>query len=124
MSRDCSGLPDADGTGPPATGHEEFLQLISQLRGAIAKQIGLTDDDLKATLPSGSLLFANRLHWTITYLHQADLVRRPRRAVVQITRRGRDVLAAHPVLCRCRRPAPVRGVHRVPEPDPRRRHLG
>ena len=76
----------ADGTEQP----------ISQLRGAIAKRIGLTDDDLKATLPSGSPLFANRLHWTITYLHQAGLVRRPRRAVVQITSRGRDVLAEHP----------------------------
>ena len=76
----------ADGTEQP----------ISQLRGAIAKQIGLTDDDLKATLPSGSPLFANRLHWTITYLHQAGLVRRPRRAIVQITSRGRDVLSEHP----------------------------
>src|SRR6266567_5772190 len=71
-------------------------QPISQLRSAIAEQIGLTDDDLKATLPSGSALFANRLHWTITYLRQAGLVRRPRRAIVQITSRGRDVLAAHP----------------------------
>jgi restriction system protein len=71
-------------------------QPISQLRGVIAKQVGLTDEDLKATLPSGSPLFANRLHWTITYLHQAGLVRRPRRAVVQITDRGLDVLADHP----------------------------
>ena len=71
-------------------------QPISQLRGMIAKQVGLTDEDLKATLPSGSPLFANRLHWTITYLHQAGLVRRPRRAVVQITDRGLDVLAEHP----------------------------
>jgi restriction system protein len=45
-------------------------QPISQLRGAIAKQIGLTDDDLKVTLPSGSPLFADRLYWTITYLHR------------------------------------------------------
>jgi restriction system protein len=29
-------------------------QPISQLRGVIAKQIGLTDEDLKATLPSSS----------------------------------------------------------------------
>ncbi len=47
-------------------------------------------------MPSGSPLFANRLHWTITYLHQAGLLRRPRRAVVQITSRGLDVLADHP----------------------------
>lgn len=71
-------------------------QPISQLRGIIAKQVGLTDEDLKATLPSGSRLFVNRLHWTITYLYQAGLVRRPRRAVVQITSRGQAVLAEHP----------------------------
>ena len=71
-------------------------QPISQLRGVIAEQLGLTDEDLKATLPSGSRLFVNRLHWTITYLYQAGLVRRPRRAVVQITSRGLEVLAAHP----------------------------
>jgi restriction system protein len=76
----------ADGTEQPT----------SQLRGIIAKQIGLTDEDLKATLPSGSRLFVNRLHWTITYLYQAGLVRRPRRAVVQITSRGQGVVAEHP----------------------------
>lgn len=71
-------------------------QPISQLRSIIAEQLGLTDEDLKATLPSGSRLFVNRLHWTITYLYQAGLVRRPRRAVVQITGRGQDVLAKYP----------------------------
>jgi restriction system protein len=71
-------------------------QPISQLRSIIAEQIGLTDEDLKATLPSGSRLFVNRLHWTITYLYQAGLVQRPRRAVVQITSRGQAVLDEHP----------------------------
>jgi hypothetical protein len=52
-------------------------QPISQLRSTIAKQIGLTDEDLKATLPSGSRLFVNRPHWTITYLNQAGLIGRP-----------------------------------------------
>lgn len=69
---------------------------ISQLREAIADQVGLTDEDLKATLPSGALLFANRLHWAITYLYHAGLVARPRRAVVEITQRGQEVLARHP----------------------------
>ena len=68
---------------------------ISQLRGTIAQQVGLTDEDLKSTLPSGSRLLVNRLHWTITYLYQAGLVRRPRRAVVQITKNRRvEKLAA------------------------------
>jgi restriction system protein len=71
-------------------------RLISDLREVIADQVGLTDEDLKATVPSGGLLFASRLHWAITYLYPAGLVARPRRAVVQITQRGREVLAKHP----------------------------
>jgi restriction system protein len=69
---------------------------ISQLRSVIADQIGLTDEDLRATIPSGSQLFASRVHWAVTYMYQAGLVRRPRRGVVQITPRGVDVLQAHP----------------------------
>jgi restriction endonuclease Mrr len=50
-------------------------QPVSQLRGAIAKQIGLTDDDLKAgPCRADRLCSPNRRHWTITYLHQAGLV--------------------------------------------------
>jgi len=41
-------------------------------------------------------LFANRLHWAVTYMHQAGLVSRPKRGVVRITDRGRKVAAAHP----------------------------
>ncbi|HEY5990021.1 MAG TPA: winged helix-turn-helix domain-containing protein, partial [Streptosporangiaceae bacterium] len=69
---------------------------MPQLRSVIAYQIDLTEDDLKATIPSGARLFASRLHWAITYMYQAGLVRRPRRGVVQITPRGTEVLAAHP----------------------------
>ncbi|MGE5290691.1 MAG: winged helix-turn-helix domain-containing protein [Micromonosporaceae bacterium] len=38
----------------------------AELRRLVAIQIGLTDDDLRATIPSGAPLFANRLHWAIT----------------------------------------------------------
>jgi restriction system protein len=38
----------------------------------------------------------SRLHWAITYLYHAGLVARPRRGVVQITQRGREVLTKHP----------------------------
>jgi restriction system protein len=69
---------------------------MSELRSVIAAQIGLTDDDLTATIPSGAPLFANRLHWAITYMVQAGLVRRQRRAVVQITPRGLEVFEKHP----------------------------
>jgi restriction system protein len=69
---------------------------LAQLREAIAGQFRLTEEDLKATIPSGSPLFASRLHWAITYLYHAGLVTRPRRGIVQITQRGQEVLARHP----------------------------
>jgi restriction system protein len=69
---------------------------VPHLREAVASQFSLTEGDLRATIPSGGLLFANRLHWAITYLYHAGLVARPRRGVVQITQRGREVLAKHP----------------------------
>src|SRR5215467_9487612 len=69
---------------------------VPHLREAIASQFRLTEEDLKATIPSCGLLFANRLHWAITYLYCAGLVARPRRGGMQITQRGREVLAKHP----------------------------
>jgi restriction system protein len=69
---------------------------MPDLRTVIADQVGLTAEDLRATIPSGASLFANRLHWAITYMYQGGLVRRPRRGVVQITARGQEVLAEHP----------------------------
>jgi restriction system protein len=69
---------------------------MSQLRTIIADKIGLTEEDLRAKIPSGSPLFASRLHWAVTYMYQSGLVRRPRRGVVEITPRGMEVLAKHP----------------------------
>lgn len=68
---------------------------MPELRTVIAEQAALTPDDLKATIPSGAPLFANRLHWAITYMYQGGLLRRPRRGVVQITPRGQEVLLQH-----------------------------
>jgi restriction system protein len=69
---------------------------MSELRRVIASQINLTEDDLRAKIPSGAPLFANRLHWAITYMYQAGLLSRPKRGVVQITDRGQKILAKHP----------------------------
>jgi restriction system protein len=60
-------------------------QPISQLRETLAGQLDLTDEDLRATIPSGGLLFRSRVHWAVTYLYHAGLLSRPRRGVVQIT---------------------------------------
>lgn len=69
---------------------------MPDLRSVVAGQIDLTEDDLRATIPSGATLFASRLQWAVTYMYQAALVRRPRRGVVEITPRGLEVLAKHP----------------------------
>jgi restriction system protein len=69
---------------------------VSKLQRILVAQLKLTDDDLKVTIPSGAPLFANRLQWALSYLYQTRLIRRPRRGVVQITDRGRDILAKYP----------------------------
>jgi restriction system protein len=69
---------------------------MPQLRTVIAGEIGLAEEDLQEKIPSGAPLFANRVHWAVTYMYQAGLVRRPRRGVVEITARGVEVLSTHP----------------------------
>jgi restriction system protein len=69
---------------------------LAELRAVVANRLALTDDDLRAKIPSGTPLFANRLHWAVTYMYQAGLLSRPKRGVVCITDRGRKVAAAHP----------------------------
>lgn len=68
---------------------------VRALRDAVAERLEVTSDDREAKIPSGSFVFDNRMHWAITYMAQAGLVTRPRRAVVQITDRGKNVLRQH-----------------------------
>jgi restriction system protein len=67
------------------------------LREAVAGQVGLSAEDRAENIPSGKQsVFANRIGWATTYLVQAGLLVRPKRAVVTVTQRGRDVLVANP----------------------------
>jgi restriction system protein len=67
------------------------------LREAVATEVGLSAEDRAAKIPSGKQsVFENRVGWATTYLVQAGLLVRPKRAVVTITQRGRDVLQANP----------------------------
>jgi restriction system protein len=68
---------------------------LAELRAAVAVRLSLTEDDLRAKIPSGTSLLANRLHWAVTYMYQAGLLSRPKRGVVRITGRGRKVAAEH-----------------------------
>ena len=63
----------------------------------VAGRLDLSEEEIEVTIPSGrTSLLASRVHWAITYMVQAGLLERPRRAVVAITARGRDVLRKHP----------------------------
>lgn len=63
----------------------------------LATALGLTPEDRQFTLSSGQLRFENRAQWSISHLFQARLVARPARGHVQITDRGKEVLAKQPV---------------------------
>jgi restriction system protein len=66
------------------------------IRRSLAKQLGLTEDELAEMLPSGQPAFYNRVHWARTYLAQAKLLENTRRAHFRITERGREVLREKP----------------------------
>lgn len=63
----------------------------------LAEQFGLTEDERKELLPSGSqFTFANRVGWARTYMNKAALLESTRRGYFRISRRGTDVLAGKP----------------------------
>jgi restriction system protein len=64
---------------------------------ALAKELGLTEDDLKEMLPSGiQATFVNRVGWASTYMKKAGLLEATRRGFYQITERGKDLLKKQP----------------------------
>ena len=64
---------------------------------ALAKELGLTEDDLKEMLPSGiQSTFVNRVGWASTYMKKAGLLEATRRGFYRITERGKDLLAKQP----------------------------
>jgi len=69
----------------------------SEVRGALAAEFSLTEQDLAELLPSGrQTTFANRVAWAYSYLKQAGLIGSPRRGTYEITARGRAVLGEGP----------------------------
>jgi restriction system protein len=65
---------------------------IKEIRGHVAVEMGITEEDKQELIKSGISVFDSRTAWAVTYLAQAGLIRRPRRAVNQITERGLYVL--------------------------------
>lgn len=68
---------------------------VKEIREAVAAEMGITDEDRSEVIKSGISVFDSRTAWALTYLAQARLVRRPKRAVNEITERGLAVLQAH-----------------------------
>jgi restriction system protein len=69
---------------------------IKEIREVVAGEMGITDDDRSEVIKSGVSVFDSRVGWAVTYMVQAGLVRRPSRAINQITERGQAVLRDHP----------------------------
>ena len=63
----------------------------------LADELSLTPDERSELLPSGrQSLFSNRVGWASTYLKQAGVLEAPRRGLLRITQRGRDLLKEKP----------------------------
>ncbi len=63
----------------------------------LCSEFNLTKEEQEALLPSGTqLVYVNRIGWAITYLKKAGLLSSPKRAVFQITDRGKELLATNP----------------------------
>lgn len=69
---------------------------IKEIRDHVAAEMGITEEDKQELIKSGISVFDSRTAWAVTYLAQAGLIRRPKRAVNQITERGLHVLQEHP----------------------------
>jgi restriction system protein len=64
---------------------------------ALAKELRLTEEDLKEMLPSGiQSTFVNRVGWASTYMKKAGLLEATRRGYYRITGRGQELLEKQP----------------------------
>lgn len=75
---------------------DERERTAAECREELSLRFELSPDDLAARIPSGDNLFGSRLHWASTYLCKAGVLERPRRGVVKLAQRGRELLASKP----------------------------
>lgn len=63
----------------------------------LSDQFRLSEEEKNELLPSGqSFTFGSRVSWARTYLKKAGLLDSPRRAIVTITKRGKDIIDQNP----------------------------
>jgi restriction system protein len=91
-------IPTYDALMLPVLRHSaEKAWLMRDLIVQIADDLGLSQDEREQEVPSGGTpIIASRVHWAKTFLKQAGLVEQPKRAMVQITPRGRELLRKNP----------------------------
>jgi len=77
------------GDGAEHRGHE--------LRQRIGEQLGLTEEERKQLLPSGSQpVFTNRIAWARSHLTMAGLLEKTGKGRFRITQRGKEALSSNP----------------------------
>jgi restriction system protein len=92
-------IPDYQTVMLPILQHLRAGQELSMadLIDQLSADFQLNDEERQRMLPSGtSTYIGSRTGWARTYLKKAGLVDSPRRGFVQITDRGRQVLAENP----------------------------
>lgn len=62
----------------------------------VAKDMGLTDEQMQAVLNSGQLAYHNRIGWGLSFLAKIGALDRPARGRYKITDAGRQVLSKYP----------------------------
>jgi len=68
-----------------------------ELRDALIASLQIPEELLEHRLPSGNQrVFDGRVGWARTYLSKAKLITRPKRATVEITQEGKDLLKENP----------------------------
>jgi len=76
---------------------DEKEHSLREVSDKLADVFNLSDDELKALLPSGQqAIFMNRVGWARTYLKKASLIESIKRSFFKISKRGIDVLKQNP----------------------------
>jgi restriction system protein len=79
------------------TGQKKDETSTSEAVEVLAKELGLTGEDLKEMLPSGiQPTFFNRVGWASTYMKKAGLLEATRRGYYRITLHGQELLKKQP----------------------------
>ena len=66
------------------------------LKDAVARRVALSDDEKQMSKSRGTNVFGSRIHWSSAVLVLAGLLRRPERAILEITPLGEQLLAKYP----------------------------